>query len=107
MRPAARANLICRIHVDTVAAAQPVDELSPECGVSRVVVTRALDLAEPLSGTTYDEIVKPHALATVTKRIERLANRRRFSDRMARVASRHPPSVAPGAAPQVAFPTVP
>lgn len=45
MRPAALANLVRGIDVDTIASAQSTDEVSAERDLSGVVVTRTLDFA--------------------------------------------------------------
>lgn len=72
MQPAALADLVGRIHVNTVCGAQSLDQLETKLGIARSVLARDLHLSQPLTRPTNDEIVESHTLTTTTQRIQRI-----------------------------------
>jgi hypothetical protein len=99
MRPTALTNLVGGLHIDTIPAAQPPDQLLAKLAIAGISVMLSLHLPQPLVRSTDDQIVQTHTLTATSKRIKRLSNRRRLGDGMTRVACRHAASVAPGTAP--------
>src|SRR4029077_2048459 len=90
MRPAALANLICGVGVETLAGAQLLDQLKTQLEVASLLVLLTLDLAQPVARSTNHEVSQPHPLPTTAQRIQRLTDGGRLGDRMARMTSRHP-----------------
>src|SRR5580692_498836 len=95
MRPAALTDLVRGIYVQPLAGTQPLHQLAAQLGVAGVLVVCGIHLAQSLSGSANDELVEAHALATATKRVQRLSNGRCLGDRMAGVTGGHRTSVAP------------
>jgi hypothetical protein len=69
MRPAVLANLVGGISVESLTATQLLDQLQAKLGVASLFVAASLDLSQPLTSPTDDEIVKPRALSTTTQGI--------------------------------------
>jgi hypothetical protein len=93
------ADLVGGVHVEAVSGTQLLDQLATKLGLLSLFSSSDFKLSQPITSATDHQVVKLHALPSATEGIESLTNRGSLSDRMARTASRHPVSVAPGTAP--------
>jgi hypothetical protein len=93
MRPAALANLVCGIDVESLAGTQTLYQLASKLEVAALCVARGLHLPQPLAGSANHEIIESHVLPATPKRIQRFANSRGLGDRIAPMAGGHPRSV--------------
>jgi hypothetical protein len=93
------ADLVGGVHVEAVSGTQLLDQLATKLGLLSLFSSSDFKLSQPITSATDHQVVKLHALPSATEGIESLTNRGSLSDRMARTASRHPMSVAPGTAP--------
>jgi hypothetical protein len=99
MSPAALADHIGGIRVESVARTQSLDEITSKLGLAVFFLPRGLHLLQSLACPTNDEIVKSDALSATPQGIQRFPYGSCLSDRVTRMTGRHTSSVAPGAAP--------
>jgi hypothetical protein len=102
MRPAVLANFVCSVNVEALSSTQLLDQLTTKLGLLVRFSLPDFKLSKPITSPTDHQVVKLHPLPSTTEGIERLTYRRSLGDRMTRVSSGHPVSVAPSAAPLVA-----
>lgn len=89
MRPAALTNLVCRVCVQTLARAQPLDQPTAELNLTGILVALGIELPHPLRRPADHEIPKSRAVAAAAKCVKRLPHGRRFGDGATRMTSRH------------------